>query len=423
MRVLVAGKGGREHALVSKLSIDGGVEAIFCCPGNPGMAKLATCLPVAANDAEGLLAASREHSIDLVVFGPEEPLIDGAGDLLRREGLTVFGPSARAAQLEGSKVFAKLFMRHHGIPTAGFEVYDSFSEASKYVSGLGGPVVVKADGLAKGKGVIVCDGPEEAVVALKQIMVERIFGAAGERILVEERLYGEEISVMAICDGKEYVLLPCSQDHKRVFDGDTGPNTGGMGAYCPVRWAGKDVMRVVESQVIRPVLSGMAEMEEPFTGVLYAGLMLTSDGPRVLEFNCRFGDPEAQAVLSSCRFDLGELLFGAARGRIDMTRRLEADSSSVCVVLCSRGYPGPYEDGKSILGLERLKNMEGVSVFHAGTTVEQGSLRTAGGRVLDVVAVKPTMEQAIATAYEAAGMVSFDGIHYRRDIGKKAWAR
>lgn len=420
MNVLVVGSGGREHVLVWKLSRESGLKKIVCCPGNPGIAELATCLPVNAGDTEGILAACTEHSIDLVVFGPEEPLVNGSADWLRRRGVAVFGPSASAAELEGSKVFSKLFMRHEGIPTAQFEVFDSYDEAREYVSKLEGPVVVKADGLARGKGVFVCEKQDEASNALRQIMVDRTFGTAGDRVVVEERICGDEISVMAICDGKQYVLLPCSQDHKRAFDGDKGPNTGGMGAYCPVPLAGKEVLRVVESLVIGPVLAGMEKVGRPFVGILYAGLMLTEEGPKVLEFNCRFGDPEAQTVLPLCDIELGELLLEAAHGRLARTQTIEADCASVCVVACSGGYPGLYDAGRRIKGLEKLRGMEGVLVFHAGTKKENEILVSAGGRVLDIVGLMPNLSQAITKAYEAVEMVRFEGMHYRKDIGARA---
>jgi phosphoribosylamine---glycine ligase len=420
MKVMVVGNGGREHALVWKLSQDKEVESIVCCPGNPGIAELATCLPFNTDDATGLLATCKSHSIDLVVFGPEEPLVKGTGDSLREIGVTVFGPSRAAAQLEGSKVFAKLFMKRHGVPTADFEVFDSYGEANKYVRSLDRRVVVKADGLAKGKGVMVCNGHNEASIALREIMVERRFGAAGDRVIVEECLDGEEVSVMAICDGRNYVLLPCSQDHKRVFDNDRGPNTGGMGAYCPVPLAGVEMLDVVESAIISRVIEGMAKDGNPYTGVLYAGLMLTADGPKVLEFNCRFGDPEAQVVLPSNTFGFAKVLLRAAQGRLARTEKLEATSHCVCVVSCSGGYPGDYEVGKEIVGLEKLRNVEGVLVFHGGTKKKGHCLVTAGGRVVGMVGVMPTLTEAIGKAYEALEMIKFEGMHFRRDIGSKA---
>ena len=420
MRVMVVGSGGREHALVWKLSQDKAVESIICCPGNPGIAELATCLPFNADDATGLLATCKERSIDLVVFGPEEPLVKGTGDSLRESGVTVFGPSRAAAQLEGSKVFAKLFMKRNKIPTADFEIFDSYDEANKYVRALDRRVVVKADGLARGKGVIVCNGRIEADAALRGIMVEHRLGAAGKRVIVEEWLDGEEISVMAICDGRNYVLLPCSQDHKRVFDNDGGPNTGGMGAYCPVPLVGEEVLEVIESAIIRRVIEGMAKDGNPYTGVLYAGLMFTASGPKVLEFNCRFGDPEAQVVLPATEFEFGKVLLKAAQGRLPLTEKLETTSHCVCVVLSSGGYPGDYQVGKEITGLEKLRNADGVLVFHAGTKKKGHCLITAGGRVVGVVGVMSTLTEAIRKAYEALGMIEFEGIHYRRDIGAKA---
>jgi phosphoribosylamine--glycine ligase len=420
MRVMVVGNGGREHALVWKLSQDKEVENIICCPGNPGIAELAVCLPVSPEDTIGIVAACRQHSIDLVVFGPEEPLVNGAGDWLRDKGITVFGPSRAAARLEGSKVFAKLFMRRHKIATADFEVFDSYCEARNYVGGFDGRAVVKADGLARGKGVVVCNGHREADAALREIMVEHRFGSAGNKVIVEECLEGEEVSVMAICDGKNYILLPCSQDHKRAFDNDIGPNTGGMGACCPVPLVSADVLGTVESKIIRRVIEGMAEEGSPYAGVLYAGLMLTRSGPKVLEFNCRFGDPEAQAVFPSNEFGLGSVLLKAAQGRLAGTETLETTSHCVCVVACSGGYPGSYQVGKEIAGLDKLRHLQDVLVFHSGTSRRGRRVVTAGGRVVGVVGAMPTLTEAIAKAYEALGMIGFEGIHYRRDIGAKA---
>ncbi|MCX5801179.1 MAG: phosphoribosylamine--glycine ligase [Candidatus Eisenbacteria bacterium] len=420
MKVMVVGSGGREHALAWKLSRDREVESIVCCPGNPGIAELATCLPVTPDDATGLLAACNERSIDLVVFGPEEPLVKGVGEWLKGNGVNVFGPSRGAARLEGSKAFAKLFMERHKIPTAGFRILDSYADARESVRGLDGRVVVKADGLAGGKGVMICTGESEAERALREIMVERRFGTAGERVIIEEFLEGEEVSVMAICDGEDVALLPCSKDHKKVFDNDRGPNTGGMGAFCPVPWIEQDLLDVIESTIMRRVVEGLAEEGSVYAGVLYAGLMLTSGGPKVLEFNCRFGDPEAQVVLPAGEFEVAQMLLEASEGRLGRRERLEAGSHCVCVVVCSGGYPGDYEVGKEIVGLDSLRDTDGVLVFQAGTQRRGDRLVTAGGRVLGVVGVTPTLTEARAKAYEAVRMIDFEGIHYRGDIGAKA---
>jgi len=417
MKVMVVGSGGREHALAWKLSQDNDVESIVSCPGNPGIAELGLCLPVDPCDATGLLRAIEEHSVDFVVFGPEDPLVRGTGELVAAEGVTVFGPSRAAARLEGSKVFAKLFMRRHGIPTAAFEIFDSYEKAISHVRSRNCRLIVKADGLARGKGVAVCSNAMEAESALKDAMVHRKFGDAGNRVIVEECVDGEEISVMAICDGSHYLLLPCSQDHKRAFDNDVGPNTGGMGAYCPVPWVDENLLNVIETSIVRPTIEGMAKEESCYRGVLYAGLMLTSRGPVTLEFNCRFGDPEAQAIFPATKVDLGKTLFAAAQGRLSRTERLGAFRNCVCVVACSGGYPGDYTTGKEIAGLERLADAEGVLVFHAGTKREGARLLTAGGRVLGVVGVMPTPSEAISRAYEAIKSISFEGIRSRGDIG------
>jgi phosphoribosylamine--glycine ligase len=420
MKVMVVGGGGREHALVWKLSQDDSVSGIACCPGNAGIARLAKCLPVRADDVTGLLSAASDEGADLVVFGPEEPLVKGAADELRRAGLGVFGPSREASRLEGSKVFAKLFMERHGIPSAAFEIFDDYEKARAFLHRKGGPVVIKADGLAGGKGVAVCDSGPEGQNALREMMVDRKFGEAGSRVVVEERLEGQEVSVMAVCDGRRYLLLPLSQDHKRALDGDRGPNTGGMGAYCPVPFVGDVLLEEIESAVVRATLNGMAAEGTQYAGVLYAGIMLTADGPRVLEFNCRFGDPEAQAVLPSADVLLGETLLAAARGELSCGGRAGVRCHSACVVLASGGYPGEYDTGFDVTGLETLPDGDDVLVFHAGTRDEGGRTVTAGGRVLGVTGTGHTLETALGRAYAAVRAVSFEGMQYRRDIGGRA---
>ncbi|UCF77670.1 MAG: phosphoribosylamine--glycine ligase [Candidatus Eiseniibacteriota bacterium] len=420
MKVMVVGSGGREHALVWKLLEDESVSEVVCCPGNAGIAESARCVPIQVNDTEELVRLVQKDKIDLVVFGPEEPLVRGAADRLRSRDVVVFGPSSLAAALEGSKVLAKIFMKRYGIPTADAQTFDSFDAAATHVcERTDGPVVVKADGLTRGKGVVVCADSEGAVRALREMMVERKFGEAGAWVLVEERLQGEEISVMAICDGRRYLLLPCSQDHKRAQDGDIGPNTGGMGAYSPVPLVDEGLMNAIESHIIMPAIGGMARDGTPYTGVLYAGLMLTESGPKVLEFNCRFGDPEAQAVLPSLELALGETLMSAASGNLSRTGQVPAVLHSACVVACSGGYPGQYETGKRIEGLEKLRGAEGISVFHAGTKKEDGGLVTDGGRVLAVVGTESSLSGAIARAYEGLGRIEFEGMFYRRDIGAR----
>ncbi|KPJ59921.1 MAG: phosphoribosylamine--glycine ligase [Latescibacteria bacterium DG_63] len=420
MKVMVVGSGGREHALVWKLLQDKTVREVVCCPGNAGIAESARCVPVKVDDTHGLLEVVTSHDIDLVVFGPEEPLVKGAADWLRGKDVTVFGPSALAAALEGSKVLAKIFMKRYGIPTATSRTFDSFDAAQRYVRDeMQGPLVVKADGLARGKGAIVCKDEGEAITALKGMMVEKRFGEAGTWVLIEEFLEGEEVSVMAICDGRGYLLLPCSQDHKRAYDGDEGPNTGGMGAYCPVPFVVDELMKDIETRVIMPAIGGMARDGTPYAGVLYAGLMLTGSGLKVLEFNCRFGDPEAQAVLPSLELELGETLLSASQGALCRTGLLAAASHTACVVACSGGYPGEYETGKQIRGLEPLGEMDGVTVFHAGTHRQKEELVTAGGRVLGVAGTGSSLSVAVDRAYEALEQIEFEGMRYRRDIGAR----
>jgi len=419
MKVMVVGGGGREHALAWKLSQDDSVEGVVCCPGNAGISRLAKCLPVGVGDVAGLAAVASNERIDLVVFGPEEPLVKGAADEVRRAGFAVFGPSREASRLEGSKVFAKLFMQRHGIPSADFQIFDEYERARAFLDGRDGPVVIKADGLAKGKGVSVCDSGRDAQASLKDMMVGRRFGDSGSRVIVEERLEGEEVSVMAVCDGRRHLLLPLSQDHKRALDGDRGPNTGGMGAYCPVPFVGQELLEEIDSKVVTTALEGMAAEGTPYTGVLYAGMMLTATGPRVLEFNCRFGDPEAQAVLPSADVSLGETLLAAARGELSEVGRAGIKCRSACVVLASAGYPGEFDTGRAITGLEKLAGLEDVLVFHAGTRAEGDRTVTAGGRVLGVTGTGPTLDAALARAYAAVRSVSFNGMHYRRDIGAR----
>jgi phosphoribosylamine--glycine ligase len=420
MKVMVVGSGGREHALVWKLRKDRCVREVLCCPGNAGIAELAECVPVQDNDADGLASLAAAERVDLVVFGPEEPLVNGVGDVLRSRGVTVFGPSRAASRLEGSKVFAKLFMERRGVPTASFSVFESHAAASRHIADHKGRVVVKADGLARGKGVMVCADRAGAEEALRAVMVERQFGESGEKVLIEEYLEGEEVSVMAISDGENYALLPVSQDHKRVFDGDRGPNTGGMGAYCPVPSVGDELLKVIESRVMKPVLEGMAAEGAAYSGVLYAGLMLTESGPKTLEFNCRFGDPEAQALLPATDVNLGETLLAAARGELGSNRRLESLCHSVCVVLASGGYPGDYKTGQEIVGIEELKGDENVVLFHSGTARRNGKIVTAGGRVLGVTGMGASLEDALSRAYGASRRVQFNGVHYRKDIGARA---
>jgi phosphoribosylamine--glycine ligase len=424
MKVLVCGSGGREHALVWKLAQSPRVEKIFCAPGNPGIARYASLVPVKADDRNGLLAFVEREGIDLTVVGPEQPLAEGIVDQFRSRGKRIFGPSRAAAELEWSKAFAKDFMERHGIPTAAHRTFDSadLASARAYIKGSSLPVVLKADGLAAGKGVLICATRDEALSALHDLAEARVFGDAGSRVVVEEYMTGQEASVFAVADGENFVTLAPAQDHKRVFDGDRGKNTGGMGAYAPAEIVTPDLLRRVEEEVIRPTLRGMASEGRPYAGCLYVGLMLTPQGPRVVEYNARFGDPETQVVLPLYGGDLAELLVASCDGKIASGVSLPpVAGSAVCVVLASGGYPDAYRTGLAIDGIDAAGAMPGVVVFHAGTKREGDALVTAGGRVLGVTALHGGgIREALSLAYSAVERIRFDGMHYRRDVGRKA---
>lgn len=423
MRVLVVGNGGREHALAWAIRRSPLVEEVYAAPGNPGIAQVARLVPIAATDVAGLADWAREHRIDLTVVGPEAPLVAGIADRFLEEGLAVVGPTQRAAALEGSKAFAKELMQRHGIPTAAFRVCTSSREALEAVEAFGAPVVVKADGLAAGKGVAVCRTLDEAKGAIRRIMEERVFGAAGVRVVVEEFLEGEEASVLAFVDGEHVVAMVPAQDHKAAYDGDRGPNTGGMGAYSPAPVVTPELQREVEERILRPVVRAMAQEGRPYRGILYAGLMVTPQGPKVVEFNCRFGDPEAQAILPRLRTDLVPVLWATAQGSLAGTELAWDGRACVTVVLASGGYPGEYATGLPISGLAEAAALEDVLIFHAGTRREGDTLVTAGGRVLAVSALGESIGAAVARAYEAVSRIRFDGMHYRRDIAHRALGR
>jgi phosphoribosylamine---glycine ligase len=422
MRVLVVGSGGREDALAWKLAGSPRVERVWAAPGNPGIARHAACVPVAVDDGEGLAALIERERIDLTVVGPEAPLVAGLADRLRARGLAVFGPGARAAALEGSKAFAKALMARHGIPTARFAIFEEPTAARRYCRELGAPLVVKADGLAGGKGAIVCPTVVDADTAIAECMERRAFGAAGARVVVEEFLEGEELSFFAVSSGKETVPLAAAQDHKAVFDGDRGPNTGGMGAYSPVPSVGAADEATIMRTIAEPTVAALAADGVPYQGVLFIGLMRTAAGFKVLEYNCRFGDPECQAIVAAAGDDLAPLLLAVARSE-PLPQRRAPSSAAVCVTLASAGYPGPYRTGLRIEGVERAGSRPGVHVFHAGTALADGRLLTAGGRVLGVTAVAPELATAVAAAYAAVGDIRFEGMHYRRDIARRALGR
>jgi phosphoribosylamine---glycine ligase len=420
MRVLVIGGGGREHALVWKLRQSPHLDALYCAPGNAGIAEDAECVPIAADDVKGLLRFADERRIDLTVVGPELPLTMGLVDRFATAGLRAFGPTAAAARLEGSKAFTKDLLRHARVPTAFFGVFAEPDDAVRYVHEVGAPVVVKADGLAGGKGVFICRTVAEAEEAIDELMRGRLFGDAGSQVVVEEFLEGEEVSFMALSDGTTVVPLATSQDHKRALDGDRGPNTGGMGACSPAPIVTPALQDRILHEIMEPVVRGLARQGVRYTGVLYAGLMVQDGRAKVLEFNVRFGDPEAQALLVRLRSDLLELLERACDGRL-AGATIDWDArAAVCVVLAAEGYPGAVERGRRIEGVEALGAWEGGKVFHAGTRRPDGALLTDGGRVLGVTALGDTIEQAVTEAYAAVARISWPGMHYRRDIGQRA---
>jgi phosphoribosylamine--glycine ligase len=420
MRVMVVGSGGREHALVWKIAQSPKVSKIYCAPGNAGISEQATLVPIKANDLNGLLNFASREKIDLTIVGPEEPLTKGIVDLFESKGLSIFGASQRAAELEGSKAFAKEMMKKCHIPTGSYEIFGNPKEAKNYIRKLGTPVVVKADGLAAGKGVMVCNSVEEAIQSVDRIMVERIFGEAGNRVVVEEYLVGEEASYIAFTDGKVILPMASSQDHKPIFDGDKGPNTGGMGAYSPAPVVTDEVHERILERILRPIIQGMGEEGRPYKGVLYAGLMIHDGHPRVLEFNARFGDPETQPVLMRMKGDIIPILDACMKGNLSGCE-IEWDSrASVCVVMASRGYPGNYEKGKPISGMKEVSKMEDVFVFHAGTALKDSQMVTNGGRVLGVTGLGKDIPRAIERTYEAVKKISWEGVHYRTDIGQKA---
>ncbi len=423
MRVLVIGGGGREHALVWKIAQSPRVEQIFCAPGNPGITSLAECVAIPASDIEGLLQFARRNRVELTVVGPEQPLVAGIVDAFESQGLRIFGPGKRAAEIEGSKAFAKYLLDKYHIPTADCIVFEKFEEARAYLNEVDYPTVIKADGLAAGKGTFICNGEDEAALALNKIMVEKVFGDAGAKVLVEEFMVGEEASVLALTDGEHLTFLPSAQDHKAIFDDDAGPNTGGMGAYAPTPAIDAAMMRRLQEEIFEPAVKAMALEKRPYRGVLYGGLMITAEGPKVVEFNCRFGDPEAQAVLPLIKSDLVEWMFRIADGQgFDDAIEIHQDRWALCVVIASGGYPGPYEKGKRIYGLDKPLG-DDIVVFHAGTAEDaQGQVVTSGGRVLGVTAIGDDFHKVRERAYWAVGKITFDKAYYRKDIGAKALA-
>jgi phosphoribosylamine--glycine ligase len=423
MKVLVVGGGGREHALIWKIAQSSGVRKIYCAPGNAGIVQMAECLPISADDVKGLAAWAEKEKIDLTVVGPEAPLTLGIVEDFRARGLRIFGPSRKAAEIEGSKAFTKELMKKYGIPTGESETFTDPGAAVRYVKAKGAPLVVKADGLAAGKGVIICRKVEEALSAVELILVQKAFGAAGAKVVVEEFLEGEEASFLAFTDGENVLPLPTSQDHKAIYDNDQGPNTGGMGAYSPAPVVSEKIHREVMEKIMIPTVRGMAKEGREYQGVLYAGLMIKDEKARVLEFNARFGDPEAQPLLMRMKSDLIPVLEATIDKKLAGQKIQWEERPSVCVVMASGGYPGSYEKGKPISGLRDAAKVRDAFVFHAGTALKGGRVVTNGGRVLGVTALGSGIQEAIQTAYEAVAKISWEGVYYRKDIGRKAIQR
>jgi len=423
MKILVIGSGGRESVIVWKLSRSEKVTGIYCAPGNAGTACYAENIPISESEIDELIGFVRDNEIDLTVVGPEKPLVNGIVDRFVSHGLTIFGPSQKAAMLEGSKVFAKQFMSEHDIPTAPYEVCTSRKDVEEATAGKEFPYVIKVDGLAAGKGAIIIKNQDDLQQALIDIYEEKKFGAAGNSVIVEDFLEGEELSVFAITDGSDYVLLSPAQDHKRVFDGDKGPNTGGMGAYAPAPVGTPEVLRKVEEHIIRPVLKGMKERGTPYSGVLYCGLMIHHGNPRVIEFNARFGDPETQVVIPLIESDLADLLLSVAQGKLDVSSFQISGRYAACVILASAGYPGSYEKGKEISGIEQLFQSQKADIFMAGAKFDGEKYLTNGGRVLGVTVVSKSLNDAILSAYNYVNIIKFEGKQYRRDIGFRVLER
>jgi len=420
MKVLLVGGGGREHALAWKISQSRLLTELYIAPGNPGTAQFGSNVDTKDADIPALVKCAQNKKIDLVIVGPEDPLALGLVDAMQAVGVKAFGPSAPAAALEADKAFAKQVIHANAIPAADSKTFTSLAQAKTYIASRDGGVVVKAAGLAKGKGVFVCDDPADAILAAERIMQDRIFGDAGEQIVVEEKLVGQEASILAFVDGRTIYVMESAQDHKPIGDGDTGPNTGGMGAYSPAPIVTETMIKQIERDILIPTVAGMNRNDTPYRGVLYAGLMFTAGGPKVLEFNCRFGDPETQPILMRLQSDLLEVMLAVCDGTLDRTTLKWDPRPAVCVVMASGGYPGEYQKGKVITGIDDAEQIPGVKVFHAGTAIENGTLVSNGGRVLGVTALGPDIAEAQKTAYRAVQLIKFEGAYHRRDIAAKA---
>jgi phosphoribosylamine--glycine ligase len=423
MKVLVIGSGGREHTLCWKINQSRYVDMVYCAPGNAGISDIAECVPVQSGTAgyiDQLVQFAKDNDIGLTVVGPEAPLADGIVDSFREANLKIFGPVKDAAVIEASKVFAKNFMARNSIPTARFKVFKDAQSAIEYVRNTDMPVVIKADGLAAGKGVVICEHTDDAVATINKIMVERIFGFAGNQVVIEEYLSGEEVSVLAFTDGQHALQMISSQDHKRVFDNDRGPNTGGMGAYSPYPKFTPELYDMIQKNILEPTIWGLREEGRKYTGVIYLGLMITQDGPKVLEYNIRFGDPECQVVVPLLKNDIVEIMLACIEDRLDEVKLTWEHKTALCVVIASGGYPKSYKKYLPITGVDEVTRMQDIIVFHAGTAKKDGKLVTAGGRVLNVVACAENIQKAKELAYKAVKKINFENMHYRKDIGDKA---
>ncbi len=421
MKILVVGGGGREHTIVWKIAQSPKVDKIYCAPGNGGIASIAECVPIKATDIEGIVSLAKEKEVDLVMVAPDDPLVMGMVDALEAEGIRAFGPRANAAIIEGSKVFSKELMKKYNIPTAGYEVFDDPAAALEYIKKGSFPAVIKAEGLALGKGVIIAQNFEEAQAGIHDIMEDKVFGESGNRVVIEEFLTGPEVSVLAFCDGKTVVPMVSAQDHKRAYDNDEGLNTGGMGTFSPSRLYDAAKAEECMQNIFLPTVAAMAAEGRPFKGVLYFGLMMTEKGVKVIEYNARFGDPETQVVLPRLKTDLVEIMEAVIDERLDEINIEWKDNAAVCVVMASGGYPTKYKTGYEITGLDEVEKNDDLMVFHAGTKRDGEKILTAGGRVLGITAVGENLDAAIKRAYEGVGMVSFENCHYRKDIGIKKY--
>lgn len=419
MKILVVGSGGREHTIIWKIAQSPVVTKLYCAPGNGGISTLAECVPIKAMDIEGIVKFSKDNMIDLVVVAPDDPLAAGMVDELEKAGIRAFGPYKNAAVIEGSKAFAKDLMKKYSIPTAKYETFDNYEHAIEYLKHQEYPVVIKADGLALGKGVIIAQGFDQAQEAVNSMMNDKVFGSAGNKVVIEEFLVGPEVSILAFTDGKTIKPMVSSQDHKRVFDNDEGPNTGGMGTFAPSKIYTPEIADYCMERIMKPTIEAMNKENRKFKGVIYFGFIMTKEGPKVLEYNARFGDPETQVVLPQLESDLVQIFNAVIDEKLSEVDIKWSNSAAVCVVMASGGYPGKYDTGLHISGLTDAEHDTNTVVFHAGTKCENGKFYTAGGRVLGVTAHEPTMEQAIEKAYQAVGKISFKGAHFRKDIGRK----